>query len=83
MSVEEAKDSDALRAFCETMTGDKVAIIPLYGEAAKDLEMPEWPVIVGKDREEMLDGVKDKVDKRMGMILDGVLESVGIKKKGQ
>ena len=40
-------------------------------------------MIVGEDREKLLNRVKKLLDKRLGLILDGVLESVGIRRSGQ
>lgn len=78
MPIEAARENEIFNEHEKFLSGDSVAIIPLVGKAAIDLEVPEWPTYTSPEAWKIACDVAEKMEPRLSLILDIMLENGGI-----
>lgn len=84
MPVEAAKENEIFNADENEkfLTGDTIAIIPLVGSAARDLETPEWPSYTERGLKEVTERVEKDINTRLNKIIDIQFKNTGVIKDG-
>lgn len=79
--IEAARENEIFNEHEKFLTGDSIPIIPLVGKAAADLEEPVWPTFNPREAWSIACNVADKIEPRLSVILDIMLENSGILKQ--